>query len=148
MRRELDRRQPQLRARLQPAQPVRRRTTWRAAAISARRSTTATFGQATPNNRFDPELLRGWGKRFSNWEFSAGVQHEILPRVSLDVGYFRRWYGNFAVQDNLNVAAADYDTVQRRRAGRFAPARRRRLHRPGIRQPQPVARSAGPPTTS
>jgi hypothetical protein len=69
----------------------------------------STFGQATPNTRFDPELLHGWGTRFSNWEFSVGAQHEILPRVSVDVGYFRRWYNNFAVQDNLNVAASEYD---------------------------------------
>jgi hypothetical protein len=68
----------------------------------------STFGQPTPNTRFDPELLHGWGKRFSNWEFSTGVQHELLPRVSLDVAYFRRWYNNFAVQDNLNVAANEY----------------------------------------
>jgi hypothetical protein len=70
----------------------------------------ATFGRPTPNTVFDPELLNGWGKRYYNWEFSTGVQHEILPRVSVDVGYFRRWYGNFVVQDNRAVAAADYET--------------------------------------
>ncbi len=68
----------------------------------------ATFGQATPNVRYDPALLKGWGTRFYNWEFSAGAQHEIVPRVSVDVGYFRRWYGNFVVTDNLNVAANEY----------------------------------------
>jgi hypothetical protein len=70
----------------------------------------ATFGLATPSVRFDPDLLSGWGKRFNNWEFSTGVQHEILPRVSLDIGYFRRWYGNFVAIDNLNVAASEYDS--------------------------------------
>jgi hypothetical protein len=68
-----------------------------------------TFGRPTPNTRFDPDLLTGWGKRFYNWEFSTGVQHEVVPRVSLDVSYFRRWYGNFVVQDNLSVAANEYD---------------------------------------
>ena len=70
----------------------------------------ATFGRPTPNTQFDPDLLKGWGKRYYNWEFSTGVQQEILPRVSVDVGYFRRWYGNFVVQDNRAVSASDYET--------------------------------------
>ncbi len=70
----------------------------------------ATFGQATPNTTFDPDLLTGWGKRFYNWEFSTGVQHELLPRLGLDVSYFRRWYGNFLATDNLNLSPADYDS--------------------------------------
>ena len=68
------------------------------------------FGQPTPNTRFDPELLTGWGNRFYNWEFSASVQQEVMPRVSVDVGYFRRWYGNFPVVDNRAVSPADFDT--------------------------------------
>ncbi|MBI4263191.1 MAG: carboxypeptidase regulatory-like domain-containing protein [Acidobacteria bacterium] len=69
----------------------------------------STFGSVLPGSTYDPELLTGWGKRFYNWEFSAGVQHEILPRVSVDVSYFRRWYGNFVATDNRSVGAADFD---------------------------------------
>jgi hypothetical protein len=72
-------------------------------------SSNLLFGQPTPTQRFDPELLTGWGKRFYNWEFSTGVQHELLPRLGIDVSYFRRWYGNFNVTDNLLVTADDYD---------------------------------------
>jgi hypothetical protein len=69
----------------------------------------ANFGLQTPTTTYDPDTLSGWGRRFFNWEFSAGVQREVLPRVSVDVGYFRRWYGNFTVTDNLLVIAGDFD---------------------------------------
>ena len=61
--------------------------------------------------KYDPSLATGWGKREYNWEFSAGVQHELLPRVSLDVGFFRKWYGNFHVVDSLSLSPADFNHV-------------------------------------
>jgi hypothetical protein len=67
------------------------------------------FGSAARSATFDDILRTGYGNRETNWEFSAGVQHEILPRVSLDVGYFRRIWKNFRVTDNLAEAATDYD---------------------------------------
>jgi hypothetical protein len=70
----------------------------------------ALFGQPVPGNSFDPELMHGWGKRGYNWEFSTGVQHELLPRTSLDVSYFRRVYGNFRITDNRVLGPEDFDT--------------------------------------
>jgi hypothetical protein len=68
------------------------------------------FGQPQLDTFYDPEILGGWGKRAGySWEFSTGVQHELLPRVSVDVGYFRRWYGNLILTDNLAVDPSDYD---------------------------------------
>ena len=65
------------------------------------------FGGARGGNVYDPDIMEGWGVRSYNWEFSTGVQREILPRVSLDVSYFRRWYGNFFVIDNRAVSPSD-----------------------------------------
>jgi hypothetical protein len=63
-------------------------------------------------NNYDPDLLKGWNKRNYNWEFSAGVQHEIVRRVGVDVSYFRRWYGNFPVWDDRSAGLADYDLAR------------------------------------
>jgi hypothetical protein len=44
------------------------------------------FGQPIPSTVSDPAMLHGWGKRPDQWEWEASVQHELMPRVSLDVG--------------------------------------------------------------
>ena len=67
------------------------------------------FGKTNPNaTRIDPELLNGWGKRQYSWEASAGLQLELGPGFSVEAGYYRRWYGNLTVTDNLDVTPADY----------------------------------------
>ena len=69
-----------------------------------------TFGRPRPSTNFDPGILGGWGVRPGDWQFGVSVQHEVVPRVSLEVAYDRRWWQNFAdVTDNLAVASADYD---------------------------------------
>jgi hypothetical protein len=67
------------------------------------------FGTQAVSEVTDQALREGWGKRGFNWELTAGAQREIFPRVSVDVTYFRRWYGNFAVTDDLNLSPADLD---------------------------------------
>jgi hypothetical protein len=59
--------------------------------------------------RLDEGILSGWGVRPYDWQFSVGVQQELLPRVSAEVSYSRRWWGNFTYVDNEAVSAADFD---------------------------------------
>jgi hypothetical protein len=68
------------------------------------------FGKVNPGAlQYDRDVLEGWGKRPYNWSVTAGVQHQIASGLSVDVGYFRRWYGNFTVTDNTLVTPADFD---------------------------------------
>ena len=59
----------------------------------------------------NPAVLEGWGVRPWDWQVGASIQHEILPRLSVEVGYIRRWFGNFFVTDNRALGPADYDLV-------------------------------------
>jgi hypothetical protein len=68
----------------------------------------ASFGLSTPSTERDPDTYRGWGNRSWNQTFSVGVQHEILPRMAVDVSYYRRWEGNFGVTDNRALTSADF----------------------------------------
>jgi hypothetical protein len=67
------------------------------------------FGTVAPNSRLADDAREGFANRRSIWEASASVQHELAPNVSVDVGYFRTWAGNFTVTDNTLVTPADYD---------------------------------------
>jgi hypothetical protein len=68
------------------------------------------FGNPNPNSTIvNPAILEGWGVRPYDWQFGASVQQELWPRVSLEVSYNRRWFGNFFVTDNTLTTAADYD---------------------------------------
>ena len=82
----------------------------------------------------DPALLNGWGIRPNDWQFGASVQQQIMPRVSIEVGYFRRWLQNFTATDNTLVTPADFTTFSHHRAVRSAAAGRRRLRGVGSLQ--------------
>jgi hypothetical protein len=68
-----------------------------------------TFGTATQTTaNIDPAILDGWSVRSNDWQIGASIQQQVLPRVSVEVGYFRRWLNNFTVTDNLAVGRDDF----------------------------------------
>ena len=69
---------------------------------------TPGFGSSAPATRYDPAIMDGWGVRPNNWEFSVGVQHEIMPRLSASFAYFRRIQGNFYTMDNEAYGPNDF----------------------------------------
>ncbi len=69
------------------------------------------FGSIVSATTLNPDVLEGWGVRPYDWQFGLSVQHELLPRVSAEVGYSRRSWGNFFYTDNLDVGPEHYDTL-------------------------------------
>jgi hypothetical protein len=67
------------------------------------------FGKPNTTLHYDPDWATGFNARPYNWETMVTLQHELLPRVGVEVSYSRRIYGNFIVNDNTLVGPGDYD---------------------------------------
>jgi hypothetical protein len=55
------------------------------------------------------DTLEGWGVRDHDWQWSVGVVHELLPRVSVDAAYSRRSFHSFTITDNQVRDPSQYD---------------------------------------
>ena len=70
---------------------------------------TAAFGTNAFTSDLDVDLRNGWGVRPGDWQVGVSVQQQILPRVSIEVGYNRRWWlNNETVVDNSTNVASDF----------------------------------------
>jgi hypothetical protein len=67
-----------------------------------------SLGKEVFTRTFDPAFVTGWGTRPYNWGLGVSVQQEVMPRVSVNVGYFRNWWGNWYVVDNRATSLSDY----------------------------------------
>jgi hypothetical protein len=69
------------------------------------------FGGESGNlTQVNQDTLRGWGVRENDWQWGLTLQQELLPRVSMEVGYARRWWRGFTVTDNLVRDPSQYDS--------------------------------------
>src|SRR5204862_23556 len=67
-----------------------------------------SFGKDRFTSTLDPVLVNGWGVRPGDWQYGVSVQQEVLPRVSIEVGYNRRWLTDFTLTDNRAQLATDF----------------------------------------
>jgi hypothetical protein len=68
----------------------------------------ATFGKEVFASTVDRAALGGWGVRPSDWGITASIQQQLLPAISIEAAYTRRWLQHFIVTDNVLVTAADF----------------------------------------
>ena len=71
-------------------------------------SASANFGRRSDRS-YDPDI-----RRFSNWEYTAAVQHQLIPNVSVGFSYFRRTYRDLVAADRVNITLGDYTPFQAR----------------------------------
>ena len=65
------------------------------------------FGQPVLTGRYDPDVLSGWGVRAADWSFGLSVQQQLLQRMSIEVGYYRRSFDGFTMNDNALLESSD-----------------------------------------
>ena len=70
----------------------------------------AAFGTSVFTSDLDPKLVSGWGVRPGDWGFGASVQQQVLPRMSVELGYNRRWLTNFTWDDNVLQPVSQFGT--------------------------------------
>jgi hypothetical protein len=98
------------------------------------------FGKTNITTRFDPQLVNGWENRPYNWQLSGTIERELRPGIAVNAGYFRTWYGNFQVTDNLNVSQSGLRPLLHHRAVQPTASRRRQ---PNLRVVRHQAGGAG-----
>jgi hypothetical protein len=69
----------------------------------------SAFATAAATTHVSDDVRQGWGVRPYDWETSAGVQHQLIPQLAVNVFFTRRWFGNFSVTDNLALVPSNYD---------------------------------------
>ena len=69
-----------------------------------------SFGKTINPLTIDPDTTSGWNKREYSWDLTLGVTQEVAPRVSVEVDYVRRTWGNLKATINRALTPADFDS--------------------------------------
>src|SRR5262245_1095582 len=68
------------------------------------------FGKSVNNLTVDPATTSGWNTREYSWDTTVGINQQIAPRVSVEVNYVYRTWGNLQATVNRALTPADFDT--------------------------------------
>ena len=69
----------------------------------------APLGSLNVAAKYASEITTGWGVRPNDQEVAVGLQHQIVPRVALDLQYTRHTFGNFIASQNTARPPSAYD---------------------------------------
>ena len=69
------------------------------------------FGSALSASRVNPDIMSGWGVRPVDHQFNISVQQEVLPRMSVEVGYARRSWDNIYYTHSEGLTGASYQLI-------------------------------------
>ncbi len=67
------------------------------------------FGKQNSPLTIDPATTSGWNTREYSWDLTLGVQQQVAPRLSVEVTYIRRSWGNLQTTINRAITPADFD---------------------------------------
>jgi len=71
----------------------------------------ANFGQIGAATRVNPEVLEGWGRRPHDYQTTFTVQHELLPRLSVEGSYiYRTFHSFFVTYDTTRDPVSSWET--------------------------------------
>jgi hypothetical protein len=68
------------------------------------------FGKSIDPLTIDPDTTNGWNKREYSWDLTAGITQQVAPRVSVEVDYIHRSWGNLQTTVNRALTPADFTT--------------------------------------
>ena len=111
-------------------------------AISASRASATSAGRwrsrrsaRTSSRAFRSRLDYRMGKRPYTYAMSLSLDRQIATGLAIGGGFYRTWFGNFTIQDDLNLAGR-LRSLLRHRADRSAARRQKRPEHLRLMQPQ------------
>jgi hypothetical protein len=70
----------------------------------------APLGSLAIAAQYDPAITHGWFVRPYDQEIAFGVQHEVIPNVSIDFQFTRHWFSNFIASQDIKRPPSAFDS--------------------------------------